>query len=129
MKKQPMIITFIRFIVIGLSPLLMAAMPTAVDSGVSGAAISGDWLALLAGYFDKGTDPLAWGSVIMTFIVVAIAVWDKFDDARRNPRPPLGNFGLPGNKTQYSEVWLTAVVGSVILLFVIFMVTQGTKII
>ncbi len=111
------------------SKWLMAAMPTAVDSGASGAATSGDWLALLTGYLDKGVDPIAWGIVIMTFIVVAVAVLAKFNEARRNPRPPVGMFGIPGTKTEYAEVWLTAVVGAVILLFVIFIVTQATGII
>lgn len=129
MEKQTQIIGSISIISIALSPSLMATMPTAVDSGASGAATSGDWLALLAGYFDKGTDPLAWGIVIMAFILVAIAVIGKFNDARRNPRPGVGLFGLPGNKTEWSEVWLTAVVGGVVLLFVIFIATEGTKII
>jgi len=111
------------------SKWLMAAMPTAVDSGSSGAATSGDWLALLTGYVDKGTDPIAWGVVIMTFIIVAVAVLSKFNEARRNPRPPVGLFGIPGVKTEYAEVWLTAVVGAVILLFVIFIVTQATTVI
>lgn len=129
MEKQTQIIGSISIISIALSPSLMATMPTAVDSGASGAATSSDWLALLAGYFDKGTDPLAWGIVIMAFIVVAIAVIGKFNGARRNPRPGVGLFGLPGNKTEWSEVWLTAVVGGVVLLLVIFIVTEGTKII
>ncbi len=111
------------------SKKLMAVMPTAVDSGGSGAATNGDWLALLTGYLDKGVDPIAWGIVIMTFIIVAVAVLSKFNEARRNPRPPVGMFAIPGVKTEYAEVWLTAVVGAVILLFVIFIVTQATGII
>jgi len=129
MKRQTNAFGFLTLISGWQSMPLMAAIPTAVDSGASGAAISGDWLALLTGYVDKGADPLAWGIGIMAFIIVAVAVLSKFNDARRNPLPPVGKFGLPGNKTQWSEVWLTAVVGGVILLFVIFMVTQGTTVI
>lgn len=126
-KKKTVLIST-GLLALCLSKALMAAMPTAVTKG-SYSAGSGDWLALLTGYLDSGTDPLAWGIVIMTFIVVAVAVLAKFNEARRNPKPPVGLFGIPGVKTEYAEVWLTAVVGAVILLFVIFIVTQATTVI
>jgi len=94
----------------------MAAMPTAVDSGASGAATSGDWLALLTGYFDKGTDLIAWGVAILGFIVLAVVTLGKFNDARKN-------------KAEWSEVGLTAGVGVVILLFMVFLATEATKVI
>ncbi len=94
----------------------MAAMPTAVDSGSSGAATSGDWLALLTGYVDKGTDLIAWGVAILGFIVLAVVTLGKFNDARKN-------------KAEWSEVGLTAGVGVVILLFMVFLSTEATKVI
>lgn len=94
----------------------MAAMPTAVDSGSSGAATSGDWLALLTGYLDKGTDLIAWGVAILGFIVLAVVTLGKFNDARKN-------------KAEWSEVGLTAGVGVVILLFMVFLSTEATKVI
>ena len=94
----------------------MAAMPTAVDSGASGAATSGDWLALLTGYVDKGTDLIAWGVAILGFIVLAVVTLGKFNDARKN-------------KAEWSEVGLTAGVGVVILLFMVFLSTEATKVI
>lgn len=94
----------------------MAAMPTAVDSGSSGAATSGDWLALLTGYFDKGTDLIAWGVAILGFIVLAVVTLGKFNEARKN-------------KAEWSEVGLTAGVGVVILLFMVFLATEATKVI
>ena len=94
----------------------MAAMPTAVDSGASGAATSGDWLALLTGYFDKGTDLIAWGVAILGFIVLAVVTLGKFNEARKN-------------KAEWSEVGLTAGVGVVILLFMVFLATEETKVI
>ena len=129
MKQSSTIIGVISFMAMGASGSVMAAMPTAVDSGASGAATSGDWLALLTGYLDKGIDPLAWGAVIMTFIIVAIAVLSKFNSARRDAIQPLGRFNAPNFKGEWSEVWLTAVVGAVILLFVIFMAAQATQVI
>ncbi len=118
----------LALVIAGHCSPLMAAIPTVDDKG-SAAASSGDWLDLLTAYLDVGTDPLAWAAVIMTFIIVLIAVIGKFNDARLNPRPPLGNFGLPGTKTEWSEVTLTAVVGVVILLLVIFVATQATQVI
>ena len=94
----------------------MAAMPTAVDSGASGAATSGDWMALLTGYVDKGTDLIAWGVAILGFIVLAVVTLGKFNDARKN-------------KAEWSEVGLTAGVGVVILLFMVFLSTEATKVI
>ena len=93
----------------------MAAMPTAVDSGASGAA-SGDWLALLTGYLDKGTDLIAWGVAILGFVVLAVVTLGKFNEARKN-------------KAEWSEVGLTAGVGVVILLFMVFLATEATKVI
>ena len=121
--------SFIGCIALSVSDILLAAMPTAVDSGASGAATSGDWLALLTGYLDKGVDPLAWGAVIMTFIIVAIAVLSKFNSARRNAVQPMGRLSAPNFKGEWAEVWLTAVIGAVILLFVIFMATQATQVV
>lgn len=94
----------------------MAAMPTAVDSGASGAATSGDWLALLTGYLDKGTDLIAWGVAILGFVVLAVVTLGKFNEARKN-------------KAEWSEVGLTAGVGVVILLFMVFLATEATKVI
>ena len=103
--------------VLFLMPLqVMAAMPTAVDSGASGAATSGDWLALLTGYLDKGTDLIAWGVAILGFIVLGVVTLGKFNDARKN-------------KAEWSEVGLTAGVGTVILLFMVFLATEATKVI
>ena len=100
-----------------LMPLqAMAAMPTAVDSGASGAATSGDWLALLTGYLDKGTDLIAWGVAILGFVVLAVVTLGKFNEARKN-------------KAEWSEVGLTAGVGVVILLFMVFLATEATKVI
>ena len=94
----------------------MAAMPTAVDSGASGAATSGDWLALLTGYVDKGTDLIAWGVAILGFIVLAVVTLLKFNDARKG-------------RAEWNEVGLTAGVGTVILLFMVFLATEATKVI
>jgi hypothetical protein len=130
-KKQIKVLGLFSILMAGLSPV-MAVMPTAVSKGSGSSAYtsgSDDWLQLLVGYFDDGTDPLAWGVVIMTFIVVAIAVLGKYNDARRNPKPPVGLFGLPGTKTEWGEVWATAVIGAAVLLFVIFIATEGTQII
>lgn len=100
-----------------LMPLpIMAAMPTAVDSGGSGAATSGDWLALLTGYLDKGTDLIAWGVAILGFIVLGVVTLGKFNDARKG-------------RAEWSEVGLTAGVGTVILLFMVFLATEATKVI
>ena len=100
-----------------LMPLqVMAAMPTAVDSGGSGAATSGDWLALLTGYLDKGTDLIAWGVAILGFIVLGVVTLGKFNEARKG-------------RAEWSEVGLTAGVGTVILLFMVFLATEATKVI
>ena len=100
-----------------LMPLqVMAAMPTAVDSGASGAATSGDWLALLTGYLDKGTDLIAWGVAILGFIVLGVVTLGKFNEARKG-------------RAEWSEVGLTAGVGTVILLFMVFLATEATKVI
>ena len=100
-----------------LMPLqVMAAMPTAVDSGSSGAATSGDWLALLTGYLDKGTDLIAWGVAILGFIVLGVVTLGKFNEARKG-------------RAEWSEVGLTAGVGTVILLFMVFLATEATKVI
>ena len=100
-----------------LLPLkVMAAMPTAVDSGGSGAATNGDWLALMTGYLDKGTDLIAWAVAILGFIVLGVVTLGKFNDARKG-------------KAEWSEVGLTAGVGVVILLFMVFMATEATKVI
>lgn len=96
--------------------LVMAAMPTAVDSGGSGAATSGDFLALLTGYLDEGTDLLAWGVAILGFIVLAVVTLMKFNDARKG-------------RAEWNEVGLTAGVGTVILLFMVFLATEATKVI
>ncbi|MCU7801182.1 MAG: DUF2976 domain-containing protein [gamma proteobacterium symbiont of Lucinoma myriamae] len=125
MKKQ---LKTIGFSMTVLSPLSMAAMPTAVDKG-SGAATSGDWLSLMTSYLDSGTDVIAWGATILVFIVVAVVVIMKFNDARRNAMPGIGQGARPGNKTEWSEVGLTAGVGVVILLFVVFLATEATKVI
>ena len=110
-------ITRLLMAVLFLMPLqVMAAMPTAVDSGASGAATSGDWLALLTGYLDKGTDLIAWGVAILGFIVLGVVTLGKFNDARKN-------------KAEWSEVGLTAGVGTVILLFMVFLATEATKVI
>ncbi len=69
-KKKTVLIST-GLLALCLSKALMAAMPTAVTKG-SYSAGSGDWLAMLTGYIDSGTDPLAWGIVIMTFFVVAV---------------------------------------------------------
>ena len=108
-----------RLLVAGfvLMPLqVMAAMPTAVDSGSSGAATSGDWLALLTGYLDKGTDLIAWGVAILGFIVLGVVTLGKFNEARKG-------------RAEWSEVGLTAGVGTVILLFMVFLATEATKVI
>ena len=100
-----------------LMPLqVMAAMPTAVDSGGSGAATSGDWLALITGYLDKGTDLIAWGVAILGFIVLGVVTLGKFNEARKG-------------RAEWSEVGLTAGVGTVILLFMVFLATEATKVI
>jgi len=102
---------------LALLPLqAMATMPKAVDSGGSGAATSGDWLALLTGYLDKGTDLIAWGVAILGFIVLAVVTLGKFNEARKG-------------KAEWAEVGLTAGVGAVILLFMVFLATEATKVI
>jgi len=103
--------------VVGLMPLqaVLAAMPTAVEKG-SSAATSGDWLALMTGYLDSGTDLLAWGAAILGFIVVAVVTIMKFNDARKG-------------RAEWNEVGLTGGVGVVILLFVVFLATEATKVI
>lgn len=95
---------------------VMAVMPTAVDSGGSGAATSGDYLALITGYLDEGTDLLAWGVAILGFIVLAVVTLMKFNDARKG-------------RAEWNEVGLTAGVGTVILLFMVFLATEATKVI
>ncbi len=104
-------------VALALLPLqAMAVMPTAVDSGGSGAATNGDWLALLTGYLDKGTDLIAWAVAILGFIVLAVVTLGKFNDARKG-------------KAEWSEVGLTGGVGVVILLFMVFLATEATKVI
>ncbi len=93
----------------------MAAMPTAVSKG-GYQANSGDWLALLTGYLDSGTDLIAWGVAILGFIVLGVVTLGKFNDARKG-------------KAEWSEVGLTAGVGVVILLFMVFLATEATKVI
>ncbi len=93
----------------------MALMPTAEGKG-STAATSGDWLDLFTKYLDSGADVIAWGAVILAFIVVAVVTVGKFNDARKN-------------KAEWAEVGLTAGVGTVILLFVVFLATEATKVI
>jgi integrating conjugative element membrane protein (TIGR03745 family) len=97
----------------------MAAMPTAVSKGAGASAYtagSGDWLQLLTGYFDSGTDLLAWAVAILGFIVLAVVTLGKFNDARKN-------------KAEWSEVGLTAGVGAVILMFMVFLATEATAVI
>ncbi|MCU7801181.1 MAG: TIGR03745 family integrating conjugative element membrane protein [gamma proteobacterium symbiont of Lucinoma myriamae] len=122
MKKQKGILSrFNQLILLLMSGLtlipahVMAAMPTAVDKG-SGAAASGAWLALMTSYLDSGTDVIAWGATILAFIVVAVVVIMKFNDARKG-------------RAEWNEVGLTAGVGVVILLFVVFLATEATKVI
>jgi len=91
-----------------------AVLPTAVTPSTAPAA--GDWLSYVEGYAKDGGTALGLILGMVGFIWVSWALIAKFNEAR-------------SGKAEWGEVGLLVVIGGVILVFMVYMLTQSASII
>jgi integrating conjugative element membrane protein (TIGR03745 family) len=91
-----------------------AALPTPVDPSTGVA--DGNWLELTKGYINDGAIILGLAVSAGGFLWIAWTLLAKFNDARK------------GDRTEWGEVGLLAIVGGAVLLFITFLLNQAAGI-
>jgi len=93
---------------------VQAALPTPVNPSTG--APKGDWLTMIKGYVKDAGLVLGLTIAVVVFLWVSWIIISKFNEAR-------------AGRAEWGEVGLTAIVGTGVMIFVSFLLTEASGVI